>query len=256
VSGIDESGAIPLRGRACVLLSGGMDSTVCLFWAMAKYREVRAVCFDYGQPHRDAELIAARGLVDRHGVILERVVIADALHGGLLRGVPEHEAVPAAAIHRAFVPGRNLVFLSLANARANIWWPDERVPGRRQPQDAFDLVMGCTIEDTRGFPDCTDRFLKSASDTLSASVERPIRVAAPYVKMTKIEMLRDAELRFGSSLAEVQASWSCYEGKGPCGKCTACVLRAEAFAAVGLLDLCAAPQMTGGDVDREARLKG
>jgi 7-cyano-7-deazaguanine synthase len=247
VSGIDESGAIPLRGRACVLLSGGMDSTVCLFWTLAKYREVRAVCFDYGQPHRDAELIAARGLADRHSIPLERLAIADALRGGLLAGVPEHDPFPSTAIHRAFVPGRNLVFLSLANALASCWWKDGA---------GYDLIMGCTLEDTRGFPDCDEKFLKSAHKTLSLAVACSVHVAAPYVKMTKVEMLRDAELRFGSSLAEVQASWSCYEGKGPCGKCTACVLRAEAFTAVGLMDLCAAPQMTGGDVDREARLKG
>lgn len=245
MSGIDEEGAIPLRGNACVLLSGGMDSTVCLFWTMAKYRNVRAVCFDYGQPHRDAELIAARGLADRHDITLERVVIADALHGGLLRAVPKHEVAPE-AIHRAFVPGRNLVFLSLALARACIWWPE----------GDLDLVAGCTKEDTAGFPDCTEQFLKAAAAALSAAVARKVAVCSPYVRMTKTEMLQDAELRFGSALAEVQASWSCYEGKGPCGVCTACVLRAEAFAAVGLLDLCAAPKLTGGDVERERRLGG
>lgn len=248
MSGIDEQGAIPLRGNACVLLSGGMDSTACLFWAMAKYRDVRAVGFDYGQPHRDAELIAARGIADRHAVPFERVVLADALVGGLLRSVPKHQTEgPLPAIHRAFVPGRNLVFLSLALARACTWWQDG---------SDVDIVMGCCLEDTAGFPDCTEDFVRTAATTLSAAVARKIRVAAPYVRMGKADMLRDTELRNGSALAEIQASWSCYEGKGPCGVCTACVLRAEAFAEVGLMDLCAAPQLTGGDVDREARLKG
>ncbi len=290
MSGIDEKGARPFLGNACVLLSGGMDSTVCLFWALAKFQSVRAVAFDYGQPHRDAELVAAGSLARRHSVPFERVVLADTFASGLLTGVPVHERMPTTAIHRAFVPGRNLVFLSLALARACLWWPDpgaagacewcgktlgEHLDKRDSPlrtpcgglksgfvagmapaPSAGDitLVMGCTKEDTAGFPDCTEAFLKAADGALSAAVARKVHVAAPYVKSTKTEMLTDASMRFGSSLAEVQASWSCYEGKGPCGKCTACVLRAQAFAAVGLMDLCATPTITGGDVHRDLRL--
>jgi len=245
MSGIDEKGAAPMRGNACVLLSGGLDSTACLHWTLAKYQDVRAVAFDYGQPHRDAELYAAQSLAERKGVPFERVILADALHSGLLRAVPENDPI-GTGIHRAFVPGRNLVFLSLAMARACLWWPEGDLA----------LVIGACLEDQAGFPDCTERFLSAAESALSASIARPVKICAPYARMPKARMIEDVRLRFESGLADLEVSWSCYAGKGPCGKCTPCVLRASAFASAGLTERCAAPKMTGGDVAREARLRG
>lgn len=243
---IDERGAVPMRGVACVLLSGGMDSTACLHWARAKYRSVRAVGFDYGQPHRDAELTAAGKLARKWSIPFEVIALADALHSGILNGVPEHEPTPTTATHRAFVPGRNLVFLSLALARACQWWTDH----------GLDLVIGACAEDAAGFPDCTEQFLRAADRALSVAVDRKVHVNAPYLRMTKEQLLRDVELRFPSGLADVQASWSCYVGQGPCGKCTACVLRTRALTAKGLPDLCSAPKMHGGDSHRDYLLKG
>jgi 7-cyano-7-deazaguanine synthase len=227
--------------RACVLLSGGMDSTACFHWAMANYRDVRAVGFDYGQPQRDAELVPAGRLARRHGIPFEIIALADTLHSGILAGVPKHESTPTTAIHRAFVPGRNLVFLSIALSRAFQWWPEGK---------ELDIVVGCVREDTTGFPDCTEHFIASAETALSAAVDAKVRVAAPYVRMTKAEMLADVARRFQGGIADIQESWSCYDGKGPCGVCTACALRAQALLGAGLTDLCALPQMSGGDVAR------
>lgn len=246
MSGIDEKGVVPLREQACLLLSGGMDSVACLRWAKAEFRDVRALGFDYGQPHRDAELVAAGTIARRNGIPFEVVVLADAfLPSGLLDRVPQHDEGPVGALHRAFVPGRNLVFLSLALGRACQWWSGD-----------FEIVIGSTAEDAAGFPDCREKFLKAADATLSAAVGRKIHVAAPYVRMTKIRMLADVAGRYPSGIADIQESWSCYFGKGPCGTCTPCVLRKAAFDHHGLSDRCVAPVMTGGDVERERRLSG
>jgi 7-cyano-7-deazaguanine synthase len=246
MSGIDEKGSIPLRGPACVLLSGGMDSTACLHWALSKHKEVRALGFDYGQPHRDAELTVAGALARKHSVPFEIVVLADTMHAGLLAGVPKH-ALPAQAIHRAFVPGRNLIFLSIALGRICQWWP---------LVEELDIVIGACAEDAAGFPDCSQDFLKAAQKALSAAVARQIHVASPYSKMTKGQMLHDVGLRFPSGIEDIQASWSCYAGKGPCGECTACVLRSRALSAAGLEDWSAVPAMHGGDTHRDHLLKG
>ena len=229
-----------MRGNACVLLSGGMDSTACLHWALMHYQSVRALAFSYGQPHQDAELTVAGRIARSNDVPFEMIAIADALHAGILDRVPDHSEGLSSGLHRAFVPGRNLVFLSLALSRACQWWTG-----------SLDLVIGSCLEDAGGFPDCRKEFATAAAKALSAAVDRKIGVMTPWVNMTKASILRDAAKRFPSGISDIQESWSCYAGKGPCGKCTACVVRAAAFAEVGLSDNCTLPKMHGGDVGRE-----
>lgn len=251
MSGIDEKGAMPLRGRVCVLLSGGMDSTVCLHWAMQKYRDVRAVGFDYGQPQRDSELVAAGKLARRYSIPFEMIVLADTLHSGFFKGIPEHDP-QSTILHRAFVPARNVVFLSVALSRAARWWPDAvSDPGSRGKNTDITLVIGAVKDDADGFPDCRREFFYSCAKTLSLAIGRDVDVAAPYAGMTKEQMLADAKGRFGSSIADVQESWSCYAGKSACGICTPCVLRKRSFEAHAIDDLAVPAVMMGGDVGRE-----
>lgn len=245
MSGIDETGMVRLRGAACVLLSGGLDSTACLYWAHAKYQHVRAVGFDYGQPHRDAELVAAGRAARELGVPFETVALADTMHGGLLDSVVPHD--PTTPLSRAFVPGRNAIFLAIALGWACGWFPCA---------SEIDLVIGACREDGAQFPDCREEFFAASAKALSLAVGRQIRVCVPYVRMPKAGIIADVAGRFPSGVAALQASWSCYAGKGPCGKCTACVVRAAAFSAAQLDDHAAAPEMFGGDVARDRRLKG
>lgn len=243
--GIDEAGAIPLRERAVVLLSGGMDSVAGLHWAISHYKDVRALAFRYGQIHADAELFAAGRIARRNGIPFETIHLADALHSGILARVPAHSEGLDNGIHRAFVPARNGVFQWLALSRGCQWWIGD-----------FDIVSGSCLEDAAGFPDCRDEFAKKNSAALSSAVDRKIRVAVPWVRMPKAMILQNVAKRFPSGLTDVQESWSCYAGKGPsgpCGTCTACVLRAQAFTEVGIEDLCAAPIMFGGDTERDRR---
>jgi 7-cyano-7-deazaguanine synthase len=226
-------------GAACVLLSGGFDSTACLFWAIENFKRVRAVGYDYGQPHRDAELVAAGRVAHLTGIQFETVALADTMRSGLIDGVENHEP-GSKAINRAFVPGRNLIFLSVALARACQWFAHE-------PE--IDLVIGACREDAGGFPDCREQFFEQASASLSMAVDRRVRATAPFVRKTKAEILES--VRGATAVRAMQESWSCYRGHGPCGLCSACVMRKPAFEAANLEDRSVPPKMTGGDVGRE-----
>jgi 7-cyano-7-deazaguanine synthase len=227
---------------ALVLLSGGFDSTAALWWADWRHPEVRAITFDYGQPMRDAEDCAAGRAAAAFSVPWDRVVMADSLRplvgrAGLLGGVEDHD--DAATINPAFVPGRNLVFLALAAAHAMSYWPDAAT---------LELVIGCCREDAGGFPDCSDAFIRSAEHTLSlAAGGRKIGVSAPWIKMPKARIWETVDACHWPLLEQ---TWSCYRGGAePCGTCTACVLRARAFA--GHTDRSTPAVMCGGDVHRE-----
>lgn len=248
---IDIQGNVPLREEpALVLLSGGLDSVAALGWAQLKHSRVRALTFSYGQPHRDAEVSAAQRTAEARGVKWNELALADLFAGGgFLDGVTDHES--DVAISRAFVPGRNLVFLSIALSHAMVMWPDEA---------RLALVLGCCREDAGAFPDCSEAFVVLAEKTLTLASGREVSVSAPWVRMPKagivdywITQQHDEEM-----LQLVRESWSCYRGgAAPCMTCTACVLRLKALGANGFReDICSMPRMCGGDVNREKVLKG
>lgn len=250
---LDQMGNVPLNSSpALVLLSGGFDSVAALCWTQLKHARVAALTFSYGQPHRDAEVVAAGRTARARGVHWLEVALADTLlplvgGQGFLGGVVDHD--DADGVNPAFVPGRNLVFLATALAHAMALWPHEA---------EYTLVMGCCREDSGAFPDCGEAFLRSADNALSLAVARAVHVAAPWVRMPKAgiltELLEQRTDEEGVQL--VQESWSCYRGgAAPCGTCTACVLRARAFAVHSMPDLCSAPVMHGGDPHRE-RMQG
>lgn len=224
--------------KACVLLSGGADSTAALHLALGKYAELRAIAFDYGQPNRDHEIGAAQRCAEASSVPFARIVMADTLATGrgLLGKVRDHEP-GALGLNPAFVPGRNAIFLTTAAAHACSWWPTGNVA----------LIIGATAEDSAGFPDCRRGFFDMLSVSLRYGYAREIGIIAPFTAMTKADALRGLD---DVGRAAVARSWSCYRKPGPCGTCTACVVRAKAFGEVGLVDQCAASEMTGGDPAR------
>lgn len=232
----DESAATSGRLRpAVVLLSGGLDSTAALHWALEGRAEVRAIGFDYGQPSRDHELAAADACCRRRGVAFVRLALADtiATRRGLLGSVPDHASARAAP-HGAFVPGRNAVFLAVAAAHAAAWWPD-----------AFDLAIGATADDAAGFPDCRAAFFDAMAATLRAALARDVAVVAPWRDVTKVDLVGRAG--HAAVIEDIAASWSCYRREGPCGTCTPCVLRRAAFVAHGIVDRCAPARLIGGE---------
>lgn len=229
--------------KACVLLSGGLDSTAALCWAMHRYSDVRAFGVDYGQPNRDAEMTAAKRTARELGVPYVGVAIADALRPstpvGLMAGVPA--AGTHVGIDRAFVPGRNLLLATIAASHACTWW-----------EGGFDLILGACAEDQAGFPDCMPTTLAQLTLALQMGCLRHVMIRTPWADRTKREILYAVQPD-EKAFDLVRRSWSCYAPVGPCGVCGACVKRTAAFESLGVEDLSAPPKIHGGDVHRERR---
>lgn len=231
----------PALTHAVVLLSGGMDSVAALHWAREKQPlTLRAIGFAYGQPNRDHELTAARGFCDAMGVQFEYVAASPAMPKGagiLKDGAPLDHDPEHLGLSRAFVPGRNAIFLTLAAAFACRW----------SSAGTIDLVIGANKDDSQGFPDCRPNFMVHINRALSVGYGREFNIRTPFIDRTKRQILA---MSSDAAKVDIARSWSCYRSEGPCGVCTPCVLRREAFDSVGLVDECVRVTMGGGDRHR------
>lgn len=223
---------------ALVLFSGGQDSATCLAWALARHARVETVGFDYGQRHAvemqarvkvreamaalNADWAARLGpdhVVDLrgYGAIADSALTADKAIELDARGLPS-----------TFVPGRNLVFLSVAAALAD-----------RRGLDG--LVGGMCETDYSGYPDCRRDTLDAMERALSLGLDRPMPVLTPLMALTKAETWALARRLGGAPLVRliVEESHSCYRGERGalhdwgygCGDCPACDLRAAGWRA-------------------------
>src|SRR3954465_14079640 len=209
---------------AVVLLSGGQDSTTCPPWALARFAAVEAVTIDYGQRHR-VELDAAAAIARAVGVP-QRVIPCDsfaALGGNALTGGIAVSANPGAGgLPNTFVPGRNLVFLTLAAAYG---WQ----------RGITELVTGVCQTDYSGYPDCRADTMTALQESLRRGMDAPFTIRTPLMHLTKAETV--TMLRNLGRLELLKLSHTCYEGqRPPCGRCPACVLRAKGFAEAGVAD--------------------
>jgi len=215
-------------GKALVVLSGGQDSTTCLYWALDRYGQgnVSAITFDYGQRHR-IELDCARQVAALAGVPQACLPIDTfgALGGDALTDdavAVRNDTDPDSGLPNTFVPGRNLVFLTFAAAWA---WP----------RGIGNLVTGVAQTDYSGYPDCREATLDSLQETLRLGMESDIVVHAPLMHLSKRETVLLAE---GLGALEAMAlTHTCYNGeRPPCGRCPACELRAKGFDEAGIAD--------------------
>lgn len=232
--------------RAVVLVSGGLDSVAALVWARARYSDLRAISFDYGQPNRSQELPIAQEAAGLLGVAWSGVHLGDAMRpakpAGIMGKVEDHDASKFGGIDRAFVPGRNLVFLTVAVAHAATWFST----------GSFDVIIGACSEDQAGFPDCQPTTLAKLAMACNAGSGKSLRILSPWADKTKAQILYAIEPD-PDALDLVSRSYSCYRPDGPCGACSACVKRAAAFEARGLTDYSKPRKMFGGDAARELR---
>jgi 7-cyano-7-deazaguanine synthase len=217
------------NGPAVVLVSGGLDSATVLAIALRQRFACHAVSFDYGQRHR-VELEAARRIANMAGVVEHRVMSIDwgNIGGSALTDagieVPERESH---GIPITYVPARNTAFLSLA-----LGWAE--VIGAR------DIFIGVNAVDYSGYPDCRPEFIRAfeqlANVATKAGIEgEKFRIHAPLLRLGKAAIIKQ-----GTELGvDYSATISCYQPDGDgraCGRCDACRLRRDGFAAAGVAD--------------------
>ena len=220
-----------MKDKAVVVLSGGQDSTTCLWWALDRFSrdQVEALTFDYGQRHR-VELDCASEISRLAGVSHTVLPINtfEAIGGNALTdpGV-EVADTGGSQLPVTFVPGRNLVFLTFAAAWA---WP----------RAIRHIVTGVAQTDYSGYPDCRQNTIDSLADTLELGMEQRFTIHTPLMNLSKKETVLLAE-QLGAMDA-MALTHTCYQGeRPPCGTCQACLLRARGFAQAGIADPLVSP---------------
>ena len=225
--------------RVVLLLSGGQDSTTCLFWALAHgATEVHALSVWYGQRH-DAELRAASAVLKvarefyPHAKLEhEELKIGNVLASTspLVSDAPLGQYASASdlpgGVEPTFVPGRNLLFLTLAANRAAAVRADV-------------LVTGVCEEDFGGYYDCRRAFVDATERAVAqgfVGADQWLPILTPLMKLNKADSVRMA-MELPGCMAALAVSHTCYAGENPpCGKCHACHLRARGFEQAGVTD--------------------
>ena len=233
-----------MHNSALVLFSGGQDSTTCLAQALSKYERVETIAFDYRQRHRielDARLTVLQELKARfpqwavklgEDHLLDLAVLGEVSESSLTRETAfkmEQNGLP-----NSFVPGRNLLFLTLAAALAY----------RRGLQV---IVTGVCETDFSGYPDCRDDTMKAMQLALSLGMDRRFLIETPLMWIDKAATWELAQslgessgaIDGGQALVDliVEHTHTCYLGERGqrhpwgygCGTCPACVLRARGY---------------------------
>lgn len=221
---------------ALVLFSGGQDSATCLAWALDRFDVVETVGFDYGQRHRVelecrgefrakvVELNPAWAERLGHDHMLDLSVLGQVSETALTRDA--EIALRADGLPNTFVPGRNLLFFTLAGALAS----------RRELRH---LIGGMCETDYSGYPDCRDETLKSLEVTLNLGMGTRLAVHTPLMWLDKARTWGLAETLGGQDLVDLirTSTHTCYRGEHDalhgwgygCGNCPACELRMKGW---------------------------
>ncbi|MFP1739048.1 7-cyano-7-deazaguanine synthase QueC [Lonsdalea quercina] len=203
---------------AVVVFSGGQDSTTCLIQALKQYDHVHCVTFDYGQRHR-AEIDVAAELAQRLGACAHKVLDVRLLNelavSSLTRDnipVPDFDENQD-GLPSTFVPGRNILFLTLAAIYA-------------YQVGADTVITGVCETDFSGYPDCRDEFVKALNKGVALGLAKDIRFVTPLMWLDKAETWALAD-HYQQLDTIRHHTLTCYNGiKGDgCGQCAACHLR-------------------------------
>jgi 7-cyano-7-deazaguanine synthase len=164
------------NGRAIVLLSGGQDSTTCLFWALTQFKEVVAIGFDYGQKHA-IELKQAAKIADIADVPYKVFDCKGLLGGSAL--VDHSQDVSAAHKIRpdlpaSFTAGRNALFLTIAASYGF-------------GMEFRHIVTGVCQTDFSGYPDCRQEFVSAMEIALQKALDSDVKIHTPLMNLTKAE---------------------------------------------------------------------
>lgn len=186
--------------KALVLLSGGQDSTTCLFWAKKNFDQVRAIGFFYGQKHskelEQAKVIADLAQVDFRVIPVTNILSGSSLTDHTIDHNSAHELKPD--LPASFTPGRNALFLTVAGSIAFA-------------EGITDIVTGTCQTDFSGYPDCRRQFIDAQQLALSLALDEDVRIHTPLMYITKAETWRLAK-ELGCLEVVVEHSLTDYNG--------------------------------------------
>lgn len=205
--------------KAVVVFSGGQDSTTCLIEALEKYDEVHAITFDYGQRHK-LEIEVAQDIAQELGVTAHKVLDVSLLNelaiSSLTRDdIPVSHELQSNGLPNSFVPGRNILFLTLAGIYA-------------YQIGAASVITGVCETDFSGYPDCRDSFVKAMQNALQQGMEYDLSLVTPLMWLDKAQTWAMVD-KYGKLEYVKAKTLTCYNGivGTGCGDCPSCKLRAE-----------------------------
>jgi len=203
------------KKKAIVLLSGGLDSTTTLFYAIERGFDCCALVFDYGQRHRK-ELKSAAAIAKDKNIPFTIIKIKLPWKGSSLleKEMPLPVRKKMKGIPSTYVPARNTIFISFALSYA-------------EAVGAGAIFIGANAVDFSGYPDCRPAYYQAFQKLIEKATKKgDIMIIAPLLNMTKKQIIK-----LGMELgAPLHKTWSCYAGgKMPCGVCDSCQLRERGF---------------------------
>lgn len=202
---------------AIVVFSGGQDSTTCLIQALTQYDHVHCITFDYGQRHNQ-EIEVAKKVALELGAASHKVMDVGLLNelavSSLTRdNIPVSHELQENGLPNSFVPGRNILFLTLAGIYA-------------YQLGAESVITGVCETDFSGYPDCRDEFVKSINQSLVLGMDRKLKIDTPLMWLNKAETWALAD-KYGKLDYVRNQTLTCYNGVigDGCGDCPSCDLR-------------------------------
>ena len=215
--------------KAVIVLSGGLDSTTCMGMAKEKGYELYPITFHYGQKH-NREVEQAKKVAEYYDAPDHRIVNISFLNqigGSALTDdsidVPsdmDEDEIPV-----TYVPARNMIFLSLASAYAEVIGAEA-------------IYIGVSAVDYSGYPDCRPEFIQSMNETVNLATKAgatgsEMKIDTPLINMTKADTVNEG-LRLN---VPYELTTSCYNGEEEaCGECDSCRLRLKGFEEAGAVD--------------------
>jgi 7-cyano-7-deazaguanine synthase len=228
------------KTKALVILSGGQDSTTCLYWAIQQGYDVHTITFDYGQKHK-REIDSAIEIAGMAGIPYEKrdiVKLGDNILAGTspltnpnveLEQYKDHQSLPG-GLEKTFVPMRNQLFLTIAANRAYVLGCNV-------------LITGVCQEDSGGYPDCRAMFISALQDAINYGTFTgepgtlpPLRILTPLMYLTKAASVKLAQ-QLPGCMEALAYSHTSYDGAyPPVGHDHATLLRAKGFEEAGVPD--------------------
>jgi 7-cyano-7-deazaguanine synthase len=210
--------------KALVMLSGGLDSATCLYWAKEKFSDISTITFNYfgrlvQEKRAAARLVKAAGINDLIEIDLPFVKEASDFYGWRFKNLVFDDGWSS-----SYVPARNMIFYSITAHYAEYL-------------GAKWIIGGHNLHDVKFFKDASKAYIDKLNRLFKEGCllcdDQAYQILLPLAEMNRKEIIRLAI----NLKAPIELTWSCHrEGSVHCGKCYACRQRLEAFDLLGLKD--------------------